>query len=186
MVRGFIASGTSRASSTLNMPFSSFAPTTLMKVGQLEPALESATGYAPIQIPALLAVLHLAGHNQHVGVGRDGEFVFAKAGYGHGQAISIVTGFLDVLGRIAARIGALQCGDRDNRSRWWNGREGKGRIASLPHSPMSNMVNPARRPGPTISHAFGPTFAAPIALRLRSRKPGFSVKTTDVEISQVA
>jgi hypothetical protein len=80
----------------------------LHEVGELEHALEGTRRDAAIQhLGFVLAVLigdFLALDRQRVFLGDDGEFVLGEAGDGDGDAVVVLAGALDVIGRIARRI----------------------------------------------------------------------------------
>ena len=81
--RGFIASGISRTSSIESSPSFMSAPRDLDMVGKREAALERAVGDPAIdEVAALLVALVrlAAGHQQHVLLRRDVDFLRREAG----------------------------------------------------------------------------------------------------------
>ena len=101
--RGFLASGISRTRSTCRSPFSSDGALDLDVVGKLEHALESASGDALVEHLADVLFLHLllALDGQRVFLRLDRQLVLAEAGDGYGDAIVVLAGALDVVGRVA-------------------------------------------------------------------------------------
>src|SRR5690606_41654835 len=72
-------------------------------VGKLEAALEAAGGDAAIEQFGALAVglvLALALDGQNVAVSLDGDVLLREAGDGHGDAVGILAGALDIVGGI--------------------------------------------------------------------------------------
>ena len=76
-------------------------------IGEHEPALERAGGDAAIQHITLLALTgDAAGDHQGVLLHGQLEILGAEAGHRHGQAVGVVAGLLDVVGRVGRRLGA--------------------------------------------------------------------------------
>src|SRR5262249_15662406 len=72
-------------------------------VGRLEDALEGARGEAPVEGVALLLVgldLLVAANRQRALLGLDVEFRLGEAGHRYRDAVVVLTGPLDIVGRI--------------------------------------------------------------------------------------
>src|SRR6185437_9782956 len=72
-------------------------------LGKLEPALERAARNAVIEVRGLFGVLALARDVKHAIVHFDVQVFLAEAGHRNGNAIAILFGALDIVGRIALR-----------------------------------------------------------------------------------
>ena len=104
ILRGFSASGTSRTRSMCSRPFSRHRLGDAHVVGELEAALEGAGGDAAVQDRGLVLGLRLAaGHDELAVAGLDRELVLGEAGHREGDAVGILAGLLDVVGRVGVR-----------------------------------------------------------------------------------
>ena len=75
-------------------------------VGEHEPALECPPGDAAIQHLTLLAVVgQLTGDHQRIVLDDHVQFIRTESRNRHGQAVGVLAGLLDVVGRIAWRLG---------------------------------------------------------------------------------
>ena len=95
-------------------------------IGQLETPFEIAGGDATVQIIVLFFLCaFLALDAQYIFFDFDIDFVFGKAGNGHGQAIFVFLQQLDIKGRVIAAIGFRAGADiiehvwPGDQSRWW-------------------------------------------------------------------
>src|SRR6516165_3046385 len=96
MVRGFMASGSSVLEAR--------APDHDV-VGELEPALEAATGNAAMQIGGLFQLgLLLAANRERVLLHLDVGVLLSETGDGYADTILILADALDVVGRVARRV----------------------------------------------------------------------------------
>ena len=88
----------------MEQPVAKLGALHLDEVGQLEAALEGPRGDAAVKnLAAVLfgVLVLLALDRQHVAVRLDRDVLVGKARYGHRDAIGIVAGALDIVGRIA-------------------------------------------------------------------------------------
>ena len=130
MVRGFIASGSSRTRSTCSKPFSRSAPftTTWSASWNLRSKLRAAMPRCR-KVVCSCSVLLLAANGERVLLHLDGEVALAEAGDGHADAILVLADALDIVGRVARSL-ALEAGracratSRAGRSRWWSDKVG--------------------------------------------------------------
>ena len=102
ILRGFMASGNLADEIDVKQAILQRSALHLDVVGELEATLESALGDAAVQDFGLLRalVLGLLGlDGQRVLARLDRELILAKAGNGHGDAIGVLAGSLDVVGR---------------------------------------------------------------------------------------
>ncbi|CVI63557.1 hypothetical protein AGR9A_Lc40478 [Agrobacterium salinitolerans str. Hayward 0363] len=79
-------------------------------VGKLEATLESARGDTAIKKLPFRGFLirgFLGFHSQRIGAGFDAEFVLIETGDGHGDAIGVLAGPLDIVGRIGLGLFGL-------------------------------------------------------------------------------
>jgi len=77
-------------------------------IGKLEPVFERAAGNAAMQITFRGRLLLLAGYGQQVGLEGDIEIALLETRYRDRDAIAVIAGLDDVLGRpVADRAGAL-------------------------------------------------------------------------------
>src|SRR5690606_33469247 len=110
-------------------------------IGKLEAALKGPGGDTAIkQLSAFLSVLFLALtlDGQHVAVGFNRKLVFREAGHRHGDAIRILTGLFDVVGRIGLRAVGLAKGIQHcEQAIKADGRAIKGGKVQLTHSLFS-------------------------------------------------
>ncbi len=104
MRRGFSASGTTRSELHDEQAVLQLGALDLDVVGEHEAALERPAGDAAVEQVTLLALgLDLAGDEQRVVLHRQLEVVLAEAGDRHHEAIAVLAGALDVVGRIGRR-----------------------------------------------------------------------------------
>ena len=105
MARGFMASGSSRTSSTCSKPFSRPAPFTTTWSASSEFPLETAGGDAAMEEGALLLLaLLLAANGERVLLRLEVQVVRAEPRDRHADAVRVLVDKLDIVGRIARRI----------------------------------------------------------------------------------
>jgi hypothetical protein len=103
----------------------------LDRLGELEAALEGAARNAAVEVLAGIAFQALAGDEERVLLDPDVDVVGAEARDRHRQAVGIVAGLLDVVGRIRGNgVGPRRIDDAHQPIETDGGTEKRGKVES--------------------------------------------------------